>query len=265
MIISHKHKFIFLHNPKAAGSSITVSLARYYGPYDIQIGSIGEVLNEGIPLNRGSYLSLVHKRNKYGYVCIRSFLGHLFREQIGFVPAFRSALDQTMKNRWRKDFGLRTAHPDAKEVKKIFAKEWQEYTKFCVVRNPWDQAVSNYFWRTKHSHKKILFEDFVVSYYSRYLRDDESVWDVRNITRIDNKIAVDEVISYENLHNDLLRVCNIVGLSWDEWLPHKKGKLRPKVDYTDLHTPKTREIIGAVFKQDIDDFGYTFDNLDTRS
>ena len=44
MIISHKHKFIFLHSRKCAGSSMEVALNKYLGPNDIQIGSWTETL-----------------------------------------------------------------------------------------------------------------------------------------------------------------------------------------------------------------------------
>ena len=45
MIISHKHKFIFMHTPKCAGSSIEVSLASVCDEGDL----IGPVTSEGLP------------------------------------------------------------------------------------------------------------------------------------------------------------------------------------------------------------------------
>ena len=45
MIISHKHKFIFIHTNKCAGTSLEVSLASICGPDDI----IGPVTLENLP------------------------------------------------------------------------------------------------------------------------------------------------------------------------------------------------------------------------
>ena len=48
VIISHKHKFIFLHCRKAAGSSISVALAKYLGFRDIQLSAIKETFQAGL-------------------------------------------------------------------------------------------------------------------------------------------------------------------------------------------------------------------------
>jgi hypothetical protein len=45
MIISHKHRFIFVHCCKTAGSSVACSLSRYLGPNDLQFSAI----TDGIP------------------------------------------------------------------------------------------------------------------------------------------------------------------------------------------------------------------------
>ena len=62
MIISHKHKFIFLHTPKTAGSSICAFFSQYIGDDDI-LNGWNHSLRNGIPYNHKT-LSMVN--NKFG-------------------------------------------------------------------------------------------------------------------------------------------------------------------------------------------------------
>ncbi len=48
MIISHRHRFIFLHCRKAAGSSIAQALAPYLGEDDLHLGTWPEALEAGV-------------------------------------------------------------------------------------------------------------------------------------------------------------------------------------------------------------------------
>lgn len=48
MIVSHSHKFIFVHARKVAGSSMKVAIAPYLSGDDIVIGSLNEIMAAGI-------------------------------------------------------------------------------------------------------------------------------------------------------------------------------------------------------------------------
>lgn len=136
MIISHAHRYIFLHNRKTAGSSLSVALARDLGPEDLQISAIPETLAAGIALTprvlreanrqaRGLLpLGRVLGRRAYGRLVARS-IDHAYRPLLGRKPP----------------------HSPASTLARAFAQEWAGYAKICVVRNPWDKTVSDYFWR----------------------------------------------------------------------------------------------------------------------
>jgi hypothetical protein len=54
MIISHKHKFIFMHNQKTAGSSIVAAINPYLGPKDIHYGAWQDTSND-LPAKPGAF------------------------------------------------------------------------------------------------------------------------------------------------------------------------------------------------------------------
>lgn len=259
MIISHKYKFIFLHNPKAAGSSVTISLARYLGRFDVQVGVLDEAAEENIKPNFNSFLRTVHFRSFFGITFFMKFIGGMIRARSVTKEVFYGALDKTIKRSWRYKLGERPTHPRASDVRDSFVNEWQVYTKFCVVRNPWDRVVSEYFWRHRNILDQISFEQFVSDRYSiKPSTKKQLSRNPNDIYRINGELVLDKYIRFENLEEDLLHICKVLNINWDGWLPRSKGKTRKERNYRRYYTAETKELIEAFFKKDIEEFGYKF-------
>src|SRR5918997_5095351 len=121
MIISHKHKFIFLKTRKTAGTSIEIALSRLCGDRDI-ITPIGQ--------------------------------DERFRREFSHRGSqnFRVASPEREPNdgRPRKEVDYYN-HIPAERVRVLIGTAiWDEYYKFCFERNPWDKAISLYFWLTRN-------------------------------------------------------------------------------------------------------------------
>lgn len=79
---------------------------------------------------------------------------------------------------------------------------------------------------------------------------------------IDNKIAVDHVIKFENLMHDLGIVLHELSIPWDGWLPRAKSEHRPKrkgmQSYRDLYDEERRNIVRRLYEPEIEYFKYKF-------
>ncbi len=141
----------------------------------------------------------------------------------------------------------------------IGQKQFETYFKFGFVRNPWDRIVSLYERAEAQQMKeKMSFDEFVewIQYSSstcvhssphRYQLD----WFVDP----DGRVLADFIGRFERLEEDWTFVASKLGIT--EGLPHRRSNPRER-HYTEYYSARTRELIAAKFKVDIETFGYEF-------
>ena len=255
MIISHKHRFIFIHCRKSAGSSVVVSLSRFLGEGDLQLSSIPD----------GAALKIYPPKR----VLNEALLSFPVKEAVKIIlrrKKFWTAVSTTIKRKYSKKLGKFPQHSDALTIKNAFPFEWENYFKFCVVRNPWDKTVSDYFWRTRKIENPPSFEQYVHA-----LADNNPLngivpqnhynW---NMYAIDGRIAVDYTIKFEDLERGLSEALKHTSVEWDGWMPHAKSmssitNSEKKRDYRKLYNDTTSRIISELYRDEIKHFGYSFD------
>ena len=231
MIISHKHKFIFLKTTKTAGTSLELALATLCGPSDIlpplspederQRAQAQRARNYRIPLRlwakRDFWNAIVHGR----------------------FPEFK-------------------AHSSAQFVKNLLSADvWNNYFKFCVERNPWDKAISRFYWekaRRPVALAEMSFDEWL-STGGAYI-DTKKGFDLYSLR---GQISVDRVFRYEELEDGIDELTDILGLPERPCLPRAKSGFRPRdISYRDYYSQANREYIAKLFAREIAHFRYQF-------
>ncbi len=147
-------------------------------------------------------------------------------------------------------------HAPARKIRTaVGGPTWSGYKTFTVERNPWDRAVSLYFYL--HGRKDENRPGF-----SEFLRE-TAPGDLSNfhLYAIHGKVAVDRVVRYENLRCGLSEIWEWVGIPGEPELPHAKGSLRPPdaQDYRSMFCDDDAALIARVCREEIEVHGYTFD------
>jgi hypothetical protein len=158
-------------------------------------------------------------------------------------------------------------HLTAAEIVAIIGrKRWDAAFRFAFVRNPWDKVASHYRYRIKTGQTGLGAEDtlsFQAWVRAAYLEKDPFYYDIPKMfapqldwISLDGEIACDFIGKFENLNADFERLMGEFGVEIE--LQHLNKTV--KRDYREYYDPESRDIIGDVFKKDIDYFGYTFDD-----
>lgn len=219
MLISDKHKFLFLHIPKSAGQSVVNALMPWAArPYQ-------KMLSHVVPWR--------------WQLKANSALKRYFRISLPPQP-------------WPDHFRVWQL------VEQMGIEAFQEYYSFTFVRNPWDRLLSTYTYtlsNKRHGRHKMLqrFSDFN-DYVSWHCTEDTYGFQRDYVYAKDGTRLTSFVGKFENLNADFETVCQSVGI--DATLP--KFNVSNMLNYREVYTPKSKDLVYGIYRADIDTFGYTF-------
>ncbi len=234
MIVSHQHRFVFIKTRKTAGTSIEIALAEHCGPADI-ITPIDEVDEQ-----------------------IRRELGHRGPQNFE-VRQPASGLGGLISRLFGRNVVRHYNHAPASLIRaRIGPQSYDSYRKFCVVRNPWDRAVSLYFWRKNRPGSEKLDEEMS---FAEFVRDTPAdVLSDTHIFTIDGAAAVDRFVRYENLAEDLTTALAELDLPAIDLPWAKSGTRETKDHYSWIFDDESEARIRELCAWEIDNLGYEFDD-----
>jgi hypothetical protein len=226
MIISHKHKFIFIKTFKTAGTSLEVFLSPHCGEEDV-LTPIFPHIEPHVARNYQGYFNpfpqlwsgkgrragriireLIRRKHFYGHMP-----GHVIRDRIP-------------------------------------ARIWNSYFKFCVERNPWDKALSYYHMKNYRADGKLTLEQYFAR--GRFRTNFEKYTDSKG------RLLVDKVVKYENLSEGLGAIFSELGIPFEGSLGTRaKSEYRSdRRPCREVLTDSQMEIIAKAYASEIRMHGY---------
>jgi hypothetical protein len=150
-------------------------------------------------------------------------------------------------------------HMPAKVIRDKLGEEiWNSYFKFCVIRNPYDRAISSFYFRCNEVKKK-HYSDQHPKIFESWLKENRLGGTARHFS-IDGEMCLDYLIRYEHLHEDLEVVCRKLDIPWDpSELPKYKSKSRPaKATAARLYNAVTKAIVEERLQEELELLDYEF-------
>lgn len=240
MIISHNHQFIFVKPRKVAGTTIELMLSNY--------------------LKDGDLATPIEPHEEYLRSCQPGVLiGKISRKQRIGLP-----------------FSLRD-HSTLKRAYLILGREVQNYFVITACRNPWDRAVSQFFWSFRNQgilQKDFRFQKKEFNKFTRkygpstwlntfYGRKKQRSLNSSHLYSINSKILANFVIRYEFLEKDFLALTDYLNLpkgsSMNNYIT--KSTFRPKGSkvWQSFYEKDTIDLVGKCCSDEIRYFNYNFE------
>lgn len=230
MIVSHEHQFVFVKTRKTAGTSMEIALSEHCGDDDI----ITPISPE----------DEAHRRS----------LGFRGAQNYSF-PVKRYTTHQATKALRQGRPYRYINHTPADQIRRGIGNErWRNYFCFTIERNPFDKAVSRYYWERfrGRSGSNGSIDQFVITAGTGRLSD----WPLYANA---DEISVDFILRYESLSTDIVALSEQLDI--DIRLPavRAKGDVRPDSQpYTELLGSIARRKIETCCWREMAALGYTW-------
>lgn len=134
MIISHSSHFIFIKTRKTAGISLEIALSRCCDPGDVIMYLGGNLGEESLRREEVGQPQVNREKSVWQYRALREVRRRIKvgRKAARFTP-----------------------HATATEVRKFVGEStWDSYLSFSIECNPWDRAMSRYWWQKYRIEKR---------------------------------------------------------------------------------------------------------------
>ena len=152
-------------------------------------------------------------------------------------------------------------HLSVAQVKPVLGEDiFEGYFKFAFVRNPWDRFVSFCAFISRATGQ---FEQnphgFMVQMIHSPPPLQQMLYQPQSALLIDadGRLAMDFVGHVETMERDYKSICERLKLQSEPLQQVNRSRHRPYVDY---YTPQLRDLIATRYRQDIEMFGYRFDD-----
>ncbi len=143
-----------------------------------------------------------------------------------------------------------------------FSKKYANYFTFAFVRNSWSRIVSCYHHKILTRKSKEFKEcfgkdfDFFVDYISQ-IDVAQANPHIKLQTRLIPLKECDFIGKLDHFEEDLRYVCDSIGIEMKK--PGNKHQTN-HLHYSHYYTPRTQKIIAKLYKEEIEAFGFTFED-----
>lgn len=155
--------------------------------------------------------------------------------------------DEVIKKHIPRNYTKYKKHMRIKAIKRVLNnfKIFDSYFKFCVEREPIDKLLSHFYWHHRFKLDSFFYKE-VDFLWEKFIFSLPQINNINlNHWTIDGELAVDKILRYENLKEELTQTCKQLGMEVELTTKAKvslrKNKALPKPNITNKQIEQVYE------------------------
>lgn len=247
-IVSFKYRYIFVKTTKVAGTSVEALLRKYTGEEDIipAVTPRDEHYSAKLGLYSRNYST--SKNDEKAYTDL--VLSGKYEDAMHFRKDCMSV-----------NYGSHMGIKKIEKIIKVKGLDLSDFYKFSIDRNPFSWLISRASYKNNEYNENGRVQPVPEAIWTERLRsmlNNEKLpskinW---NFYSDDGQLLVDDVLSYENLYDDLSRAFDRIGIEFDSTLlPQLKKSSSEENRISNIFNPDMFAKVEEVFASAIEHFG----------
>ena len=136
--------------------------------------------------------------------------------------------------------------------------DWNSHFSFTIIRNPWDRAVSWYYWMDIGDREHLSFHDWICVGCPTHHSDFDPIDQLAYFVDAAGNDLVQYIGRFEDLNGTVQILSNRMNYSYG-LLEHWQRSKRPHGPYQQFYNARTSELLANHTRSFIERFGYTYE------
>lgn len=178
----------------------------------------------------------------------------------GGFPTLYDPVGTSGMRMWDARTGMRTMHPGLEFYEATYPDVYDKFTKFTVVRNPWDRLHSYVMWLNRGTFDREKFIKALNYQIEGWFKSADEISQLPMLKDSNGEMSIDRVFKYDNFREDLKKFFDEHDIEYGNFLDTKINSVSKSRHYSEDYDEEMIRLVREANAEEIEYFNFNFED-----